>query len=89
MNSPAYSEPVGIAGCGAMGLPMARSLLAAEFGVYGFDVRPVREFGDFEGRMIADPAEFAARCPTVISVVRDIPQTLELCFGQQALFANA
>ena len=71
-----------------MGLPMARSLLAAGFDVYGFDVRPVREFGDFEGRMIADPAEFAARCPTVISVVRDIPQTLELCFGQQALFTG-
>ena len=88
MNSPAYSEPVGIAGCGAMGLPMARSLLAVGFDVYGFDVRPTHEFGDFQGRMIVDPAEFAARCPTVISVVRDIPQTLELCFEQQALFAG-
>jgi 3-hydroxyisobutyrate dehydrogenase-like beta-hydroxyacid dehydrogenase len=88
MSKPAYSEPVGIAGCGAMGLPMARSLLAAGVDVYGFDVRPVGEFGDFGGRMIADAAEFAARCPTVVSVVRDIPQTLALCFESQALFAQ-
>lgn len=88
MSAPAYSEPVGIAGCGAMGLPMAQSLLAAGVEVYGFDVRPVGEFGDFHERMIADAAEFAARCPTVISVVRDIPQTLELCFEQQALFGS-
>jgi 3-hydroxyisobutyrate dehydrogenase len=88
MNTPAYSEPVGIAGCGAMGLPMARSLLAAGVEVYGFDVRAAGEFGDFAARMIADPADFAARCPTVISVVRDIPQTLDLCFDAQALFAG-
>jgi 3-hydroxyisobutyrate dehydrogenase-like beta-hydroxyacid dehydrogenase len=68
---------------------MARSLLVAGVDVYGFDVRPVGEFGDFEGRMIADAVAFAARCPTVISVVRDIPQTLELCFDSQALFVHA
>lgn len=89
MNTPAYNESVGIAGCGAMGLPMARSLLAAGIDVCGFDVRPADEFGDFAGRMVSDPAEFAARCPTVISVVRDIRQTLDLCFDQQALFAGA
>jgi len=88
MSATVYNEPVGVAGCGAMGLPMAQSLSAAGIEVYGFDVRPVREFGDFEGRMIADVAEFAARCATVISVVRDIPQTLALCFEQQALFAG-
>lgn len=88
MNKSVHSEPVGVAGCGAMGLPMAWNLLAAGFDVYGFDVRPVQEFGDFADRMIVDPAAFAARCPTVISVVRDIPQTLELCFEQQALFAG-
>ncbi len=71
-----------------MGLPMAQSLLAAGFDVWGFDVRPVEEFGDFRPRMIEDPAVFAARCPTVISVVRDIRQTLDLCFDKQALFAR-
>ena len=88
MSGSGYSEPAGIAGCGAMGLPMARSLLAAGFDVWGFDVRPVEDFGDFRHRMIEDPAVFAARCPTVISVVRDIRQTLDLCFDEQALFAR-
>ena len=89
MSGTAYNEPIGIAGCGAMGLPMAQSLLAAGYDVWGFDVRPVEEFGNFAGRMIADPPAFAARCPTVISVVRDIRQTLDLCFEAQALFAGA
>lgn len=71
-----------------MGLPMARSLLAAGFDVWGFDIRPVGEFGDFAGRMIEDPAAFAARCPTVISVVRDIRQTLDLCFDRQGILAG-
>lgn len=88
MSETGYDETIGIAGCGAMGLPMARSLLAAGFDVWGFDVRPLAEFGDFQPRMVGDPAEFAARCPTVISVVRDIRQTLDLCFDEQALFAR-
>lgn len=67
---------------------MAQSLLAAGIDVWGFDVRPLKEFGDFQPRMIEDPGKFAARCPTVISVVRDIPQTLDLCFHTQALFAR-
>ncbi len=80
---------VGIAGCGAMGLPMARALLRAGFDVRGFDIRPAEEFGDFAGRMIADPARFGAWCDTLICVVRDIPQIEALCFGDQALFTRA
>lgn len=80
--------PIGVAGCGAMGLPMAERLLAAGYDVWGFDVRPTAEFGSFAGRMIADPADFAARCPTVISVVRDARQTDALLFDNQALFAR-
>lgn len=81
-------DVVGVAGCGAMGLPMARRLLGAGFEVWGFDVRPVSEFGDLAPRMIADPGEFAARCDTVVSVVRDAAQTFELCFDAQKVFAG-
>lgn len=88
MEDAGYSGPVGVAGCGAMGLPMARALLRAGFEVWGFDVRPAAEFGDFRERMVADPGEFAARCPTLISVVRDARQTLDLCLDEQALFAR-
>lgn len=76
---------VGVAGCGAMGLPMARHLLAAGFDVLGFDVRPVSDFGDFAIHMEPDPAVFAARCDVVISVVRDARQTYDLCFDKQGI----
>ena len=69
-----------------MGLPMARALQQAGYEVWGLDVRPAREFGDFQPRMIGDPVEFARRVEVVISVVRDIAQTRELCFDRQALF---
>lgn len=39
--------------------------------------------------MVADPGQFAARCDTVISAVRDARQTLDLCFDVQRLFRAA
>lgn len=80
--------PVGVAGCGQMGLPMARALRAAGIEVWGLDVRPAAAFGDFAPRML-DPAAFAARCRTVLSVVRDVPQTEALLFDTQALLHRA
>lgn len=79
---------IGVAGCGAMGLPMARRLHEAGHAVWGFDVRPIAEFGAFRPRMIADAAEFAARVDTVISVVRDRAQTLDLLFDDQAIMTG-
>lgn len=82
------ADAIGVAGCGAMGLPMARRLALAGFEVFGFDVRPIPEFGDFAPRMIADAAAFAARCATVISVVRDAKQTCDLLFDAQAILTR-
>jgi len=79
---------VGIAGCGRMGLPMARALQRGGVDVYGFDVRPAAAFGDFADRMIADPREFARRCRVVFTVVRDQRQTDDLLFDAQALLAG-
>ncbi len=87
MTNPENSH-IGVAGCGAMGLPMARALLRAGFDVRGFDIRPPEEFGDFAGRMMGDPARFAAWCEVLICVVRDIPQIEALCFEKQALFTR-
>ena len=78
----------GIAGCGSMGLPMAQALQDAGYEVWGFDVRLANEFGSFQSRMLEDPAEFGRRVQVVISVVRDVAQTLDLCFGRQGLFAR-
>ena len=77
---------IGIAGCGSMGLPMARQLLAAGQDVWGYDVRPTKEFGDFQSRMISNPIEFGTKVDILISVVRDYQQTPDLCFDDQAVF---
>ena len=82
----AIPGPVGVAGCGAMGLPMAKCLMKAGFDVFAYDVRPKDEFDDFVMHLVSDAATLAAKCPTVISVVRDFAQTEELCFGANGLF---
>ena len=87
MNRNNQTQIIGVAGCGAMGLPMAERLADAGFEVWGYDVRPAAEFDAFAARMIAEPGAFAARVDTVISVVRDRRQTMDLCFDDQALFA--
>ena len=74
-------DVVGIAGCGAMGLPMAQRLAAAGYEVWGHDVRPASDFDGFASRMVADAVEFSGRCNIVISVVRDAAQTRALLFG--------
>jgi len=81
-------KTVGIAGCGRMGLPMARALQRGGVDVYGFDIRPAAEFGDFADRMVADPTDFARRCRVVFTVVRDTRQTDDLLFDDQGLLAG-
>jgi 3-hydroxyisobutyrate dehydrogenase-like beta-hydroxyacid dehydrogenase len=81
-------KSIGIAGCGRMGLTMARALHRGGVDVYGFDVRPVEEFGDFGERMIVDPRAFAQRCQVVFTIVRDIKQTDDLLFDAQALLGG-
>ncbi len=81
-------KTIGIAGCGAMGLPMAKALLDARYKVCGFDIRPPEDFGDFSTHMITDPEQFSDQCDIVICVVRDQSQVLDLCFDDQAIFNN-
>ena len=81
-------QVIGMAGCGNMGLPMAKQLQKAGLEVFGFDVRPLPEFGDFQDRMIEDPNEFSDRVDIVFSVVRDWQQTQDLLFDIQAIFKH-
>ena len=80
------SLKIGVAGCGAMGLPMVQALLASGFDVSGFDIRPPEQFGCFSSRMVFSAAEFSKLNDIVICVVRDEGQVLDLCFGAQAIF---
>ncbi len=82
------SDLISVAGCGSMGLPMAKNLLYAGFRISGYDVRPLSEFADFADNMVDDPAALASS-RLMISVVRDERQTLDLCFDEQAVFRKS
>ncbi|MEM1161495.1 MAG: NAD(P)-binding domain-containing protein [Pseudomonadota bacterium] len=79
----------GVAGCGRMGLGMARAMDRAGLDVAGFDIRPLDEFGGFANRMVSDPAGFAADREVILSVVRDVAQTEALLFDDQAILSKA
>jgi len=83
------SLKIGVAGCGRMGLGMARAIRRGGFDCTGFDIRPASEFGDFAGLMTEDPAAFAADRDVMLTVVRDIRQTEDLLFDAQAVLSKA
>ncbi|WP_088282037.1 L-threonate dehydrogenase [Ideonella sp. A 288] len=74
---------VGLVGLGAMGRGMAGSLRRAGFDVHVFDVRPqaVAGFVADGGVACASPAELAAACEVVVSVVVNAAQTESVLFG--------
>jgi putative dehydrogenase len=79
------SSPIGLIGLGAMGRGMAGSLRRAGYTVHVFDVRPeaVQAFTAEGGVGCTSPAEMAARCDIVVSVVVNAAQTEEVLFGAQ------
>lgn len=80
-----HKPVIGVAGCGAMGLPMAKRLLRTGFTVWGYDIRPHGEFLDFSEYMLDSAQQLSARCDVVISVVRDQVQTEQLLFADDGL----
>ncbi|TMM55237.1 NAD(P)-dependent oxidoreductase [Sulfitobacter sabulilitoris] len=70
---------IGVAGCGRMGAPMLAALHAAGFDAQGFDIAAAPEHRG----VTDDVAAFATDVETLITVVRDIPQTDEVLFGAQ------
>ena len=74
---------IGLIGLGAMGAGMARSLRTAGFALRVFDVRTevAQAFVQSGGTACASPAELAARCELVISVVVNAAQTEDVLFG--------
>ena len=78
------SSNVGLIGLGAMGSGMAKSLRRAGYNVHVCDVR--REAADAFARdggvACASPAEVAAACEIVFSVVVNAEQTEGVLFGQ-------
>ena len=75
---------VGLIGLGAMGLGMAQSLRRAGHRVHVFDVRAeaARAFAVEGGVACGNPAEVAAQCDVVVSVVVNAAQTEQVLFGE-------
>lgn len=73
----------GVIGLGAMGSGMAQSLRRAGYRVFVFDVRPeaAQTFAESGGVACASPAELAAACDVVVSVVVNAAQTESVLFG--------
>ena len=74
---------VGVIGLGAMGSGMARSLRRHGSQVHVFDVRAeaAQAFAADGGVACASPAELAAQCTVIVSVVVNAAQTESVLFG--------
>ena len=81
--SPLAGRPVGLIGLGAMGSGMAGSLRRAGADLHVCDAREgvAERFAAEGGTASASPAELAARCEVVISVVVNAAQTESVLFG--------
>jgi putative dehydrogenase len=75
---------VGVIGLGAMGSGMAGSLRRAGCQVHVFDVRAdvAQAFAADGGVACASPAELAAHCDVIVSVVVNAAQTESVLFGE-------
>ena len=90
MNEPSLAgQSVGVIGLGAMGAGMASSLRRAGFDVHVCDVRDgvAAAFASHGGVACATPAELAARCEVVVSVVVNAAQTEAVLFGNGGVTA--
>jgi L-threonate 2-dehydrogenase len=76
-------QRIGLIGLGAMGMGMANSLRRGGYSVHVFDVRrAVAEAFAAEGGVASNsPAEVAAACEVVVSVVVNAAQTEAVLFG--------
>ncbi|MDD5761812.1 MAG: NAD(P)-binding domain-containing protein, partial [bacterium] len=85
------AEKVGVVGLGEMGFPMAWNLRKSGFDVFAFDVREetvgkAREKGI---QTCGSVREVAARSDhAVLTLVRDIPQTEAVIFGENGIVSS-
>ena len=83
------SQNIGVIGLGAMGQGMARSLRRAGYCVHVFDVRAetTQAFAAEGGIACGSPAEVAAQCGVMVSVVVNAAQTEAVLFGEHGAAA--
>ena len=83
------NQRIGVIGLGAMGRGMAQSLRRAGYHVHVSDVRAdaAQAFAAEGGTACAHPADVAAACEVVVSVVVNAAQTESVLFGEHGAAA--
>ena len=78
------NKNIGVVGLGAMGRGMAASLRRSGWNVHVCDVRPeaAKAFAAEGGVACVTPADMAAECEMLVSVVVNAEQTEQLLFGE-------
>jgi putative dehydrogenase len=89
LKADTMQQNIGVIGLGAMGRGMAQSLRRAGYHVHVYDVRAeaVQTFAGEGGVACASPAEVAAKCDVVVSVVVNAVQTEAVLFGERGAAA--
>ena len=77
---------IGIAGCGTMGLPMLKVLLKKQISATGYDIKPKENFKSVKNNFVESKVSFFDQNDVIISLVRDINETIEICEGKNGLF---
>jgi 3-hydroxyisobutyrate dehydrogenase len=83
------NQNIGVIGLGAMGRGMAQSLRRAGYRVHVYDVRAeaAQALAAEGGVACASPADVAAQCDVIVSVVVNAAQTEAVLFGEQGAAA--
>ena len=75
------SKKIGLVGLGVMGKPMAKNLLKGGFNLTVFDIKPepVQEVVALGAKAAATPAELAAGCDIIITMLPKSPHVVTAC----------
>ncbi len=84
------SLKVGFIGLGNLGMPMARSIAKKGFPMTVYDLRKeaVEEMESLGAKCASSCRKVAEASDVIISMVRDIPQTDEIIFGQDGVWES-
>ncbi|WP_373059402.1 NAD(P)-dependent oxidoreductase [Zunongwangia sp. H14] len=76
-------EEIGVIGLGRVGFPIAKAFIQNGYSVYGNDLRPeaIQKFQELGGIHYANPVEIGRSCKTIIVIVLNDEQILEVFSG--------
>jgi 3-hydroxyisobutyrate dehydrogenase-like beta-hydroxyacid dehydrogenase len=82
---------IGIIGLGRVGIPVARAFLKSGYTAFGYDSRneAANEFTALGGLHLSSPSEVARHCQTIIVLVLNDIQVLEVILGYNGLLEGA